>query len=74
MFENSTKNNNCFNVLKSNNYSGNPFNCYIDNNQSISDKLKSISQYFESESVVKSEKPDNYWNIGKIVPFVGKNR
>jgi hypothetical protein len=48
MFENSRKNNNCFNVLKSSNYLGNPFNRYFDKNQTISDKLESISKYFKS--------------------------
>jgi hypothetical protein len=74
MFENSTKNNNCFNVLKSSNYSGTPFNCYTDKNQSISDKFKSISKYLEIESVVKSEKADNHSNVAKIDPFVGKKK
>jgi hypothetical protein len=59
-FENSRKNKNSFNVLKSNNYSGNPFNLNIDNNQTISDKLELISKYLKSQFLVKSEKPDNY--------------
>ncbi len=74
MFDNSTKNKNSFNVLKSNNYSENPFNRNIDNNQTISDKFESISNYFKSQSVVKSEKPDNYSNVAKIDPFVGKKK
>jgi hypothetical protein len=74
MFENSRKNKICFNVLKSNNYSGNPFNCYNDSNQTISDKFESISNYFKSESVVKSEKLDNYSNVAKMNSFVGKKK